>query len=117
MSLFDKLRPAHALTNLLEKERVALLAGNFADLQKLGANKEALMKSVARSKPSQKEIVSPQKLTNRNRRLLIASSRGVRSAQMRIAKLRAKPAALNTYGPSGGITSIDDKPLTIKKKA
>lgn len=117
MSIFSALRPAHALTNLLERERAALLKGNLTDLQKIGVNKETLMKAVARSKPTQAEITSLQKLTNRNRRLLIAASKGVRSAQMRITKLRAKPAALNTYGPSGGITSMGDKSLTIKRKA
>jgi hypothetical protein len=117
MKLFDALRPANALTTLLEKERAALLGGDFVALQKISVSKESLMKLVARTRITQKEIDALHKLTNRNRRLLVASARGIKSAQNRISNLQAKPAALNTYGPSGRITQISDKSLTIKRKA
>lgn len=117
MKFFDSLRPITALTDLLDKERAALLSGDFRALRKLGGPKESLMKAVARAQPSPKELDALKKLTERNRRLLVASARGIKSAKNRISNLQLKPATLNTYGPSGGMTQIGGNSLTIKRKA
>ena len=117
MAFFSSMRPAAALMDLLEREHKALLTGQFQSLERISAPKEALMKSIAKSRPNQHELNALKVRSARNRRLLEASARGLKSARLRLAQLQQKPASLKTYGPSGGITALGDKSLTMKKKA
>lgn len=116
MGLFDSLKPVQALTELLEKERAAILKAEFATLAQVSASKISLMKSVAKSTATERELETLKSLTERNSKLLAASAQGLRSARKRLSMLRAPKPAFQTYGPSGSMSDIGHKSLTIKRK-
>lgn len=116
MGLFDTLQPVKALTDLLEKEHNAILKAEFATLAQVSASKMSLMKSVARSSPTKNDLDALKTLTERNSRLLAASAQGLKSARKRLSMLYAPRPSLQTYGPSGSMSQIGNKSLTIKKK-
>jgi hypothetical protein len=116
MALFDSLKPVRALTELLEKEHAAILKAEFAALAQISALKMSLMKSVAKSSATSAELETLKSLTERNRILLAASAQGFKSARKRLSMLRAPRPTFQTYGPSGSMSDIGNKSLTIKKK-
>lgn len=116
MGLFDTMKPVIALTDLLEKEHAAILKAEFATLAYVGASKMSLMKAVAKSSATAEELETLKKLTERNRKLLAASAQGLQSARKRLSMLRAPRPTLQTYGPSGSMSDIGNKSLTIKRK-
>lgn len=116
MKLFNTLRPISSLTALLEQERTALLSGDFKTLAQLSTSKERLLKLVAQSQPSQADLNTLQRLSARNGKLLASSARGFKSARERLSQARIKPPQFKTYGPSGGMTAVGHKSLTIKTK-
>jgi hypothetical protein len=116
MGLFDAVKPIQALTQLLEKEHDAIVRAEFATLGQISTSKATLMQSVARSSAKPHELEVLKKLTERNRTLLLASARGLQSARKRLSMLRAPKPTLQTYGPTGMMSNIGNKSLTIKKK-
>ncbi|MEM5476677.1 hypothetical protein [Pacificibacter sp. AS14] len=116
MGLFSTMKPVQALTELLEKERVAILKAEFATLAQISASKMSLMKSVAKSSATASELEALKSLTERNRKLLAASAQGFKSARKRLSMLRAPRTTFQTYGPSGSMSDIGHKSLTIKRK-
>jgi hypothetical protein len=116
MGLFDSVKPVQALAVLLEKERAAILKAEFSTLAQVSASKMSLMKSVAKSSATANELEALKALTERNRKLLVASAQGFKSARKHLSMLRAPRPTFQTYGPSGSMSDIGHKSLTIKRK-
>ncbi|WP_321367229.1 hypothetical protein [uncultured Celeribacter sp.] len=117
MALLDAFRPVSALEDLLEKEKDAILKSDFQALEALAKHKENLMALVARSQVSTSSLTALKKRIERNRRLLQAAAKGIRSAQERLLTLKTPKPAFSTYGPAGTTTSMVRKSLTMQKKA
>lgn len=116
MGLFDTRKPVQALTELLEKERAAILKAEFSTLAQVSGSKMSLMKLVAKSSATASELESLKSLTERNSKLLTASAQGFKAARKRLSMLRAPRPTFQTYGPSGSKSDIGHKSLTIKRK-
>jgi hypothetical protein len=116
MALFDKMRPINTLINLLEKEHDAIINGHFTKLAEVSASKESLMKSLMRIPPNEIELKALKRLCERNRKLLVASAQGLRSAHKRLKELQSPQPTFQTYGPTGSRAHMINKSLTIKKK-
>ncbi|NIY79304.1 MAG: hypothetical protein HWE33_05565 [Rhodobacteraceae bacterium] len=117
MALLDTFRPVAALTDLLDKEKDAILKTDFSALQALAKPKENLMALVAKSQVPVATLSSLQNRIERNQRLLTASAKGIHMARERLASLKAPLPEFNTYGPAGTTTSMVRKSLTMKRKA
>lgn len=117
MTLFNAFRPAVALSDVLDKERKAILDSDFEALAKLMTYKEALLPRVVQANlPA--HVLAPLKLQSEaNNRLLAAAANGIKSAKSRLTALRRPAASFTTYGPAGAPTSIGQKPKTITRKA
>ncbi|WP_434289812.1 hypothetical protein [Celeribacter sp. SCSIO 80788] len=117
MAFLDAFRPAAALADLLEREKTALLKGDFATLEELSKSKESLLALVAKSKTPPPVLKDLQNRSAHNKRLLMASAKGLRTARERILSLRAQSQGFTAYGPAGKTTEIERKSLTMKRKA
>ncbi|RPE64639.1 hypothetical protein EDD53_2399 [Pacificibacter maritimus] len=116
MGLFNAMRPVSALIELLEKEHDAIIKGQFSVLVDVSEPKESLMQALSRVSPNEADLNVLKKLSERNRKLLVASAHGLKSARKRLADLKAPLPSFQTYGPSGSRADMVNKSLTIKKK-
>ncbi len=114
MGLFDTQSAAEALEDLLEKERAAILEGRFDKLERLAAEKERLVKSVAES--GGRGLVGLRNRAERNRALLMAMSAGVKSAIQRIEGLRGAGKPLQTYDAAGQRTAMAGSRQTLGRR-
>ncbi|PTQ75016.1 hypothetical protein [Celeribacter persicus] len=117
MAFLDAFRPAAALADLLDKEKAAILKGDFATLGVLLKSKESLLTIVAKSKTPAEVLKDLQKRSDHNKRLLMASAKGIRTARERILSLRNQVRGFTTYGPAGKATEIKRQSLTMERKA
>lgn len=117
MALLDAFRPVSALTDLLDKEKEALLKSDFSTLRALAKPKENLMAMIAKSQVPAESLSTLQKRIEGNQRLLLASAKGLRMARERLSSLKSPSSDFNTYGPAGTTTSMVRKSLTMKRKA
>ena len=79
MALLDAFRPVSALTDLLDKEKEALLKSDFSTLRALAKPKENLMAMIAKSQVPAESLSALQKRIEGNQRLLMASAKGSKS--------------------------------------
>jgi flagellar biosynthesis/type III secretory pathway chaperone len=101
MGLFDRGTPAEALEAFLDRERDAILAGRFDVLERLGAEKERLVRLIARADRPDPSLQRLRRGAERNGALLQAMESGLRSAASRIGALQKGSPALQTYDSSG----------------
>lgn len=118
----DDLMPADAdlidaLSELLEREAVALKTADFAALGPLAADKERLAGQVAECVPRCAPAIGRdlQARAQRNAMLLEAAQAGLRDAQTRIHSLREPPAPLQTYDGKGRRARLDIRPDTERR--
>ncbi len=117
MALLDTFRPVSALSKLLDKEREAILKSDFETLQSLAKPKEKLVSLVARSRTPASRLTALQKRLEHNKRLLLASAKGIHAARENLVAISFASNDFTTYGPQGVMTKLSSKPLTIKKKS
>lgn len=85
-----------ALADCLERERAALLDGDFGTLERIEPEKAALLASVTGPWP---EPIATA--TRRNQALLAAAAEGIKAGAMRLAELRQVSAGYVTYSADG----------------
>lgn len=105
------------LEALLEDERIALLAGDFKEVNRIAARKEALVEE-ARSHPNIPGLL--KKLTRNNKRnqaLLGAAIEGARAAARRLERLNDVGTHLTTYDSAGQTRKLRTKPGSLERKA
>lgn len=89
------------LLKLLDSERDALVEGRFDDLERMGADKEHLMRRVAELSVPQDQMEQLRRRSEANSRLLGAAAAGFRAALDRIRSSREPAPTLKTYTADG----------------
>ncbi len=90
------------LSDLLDKEREALMQGDLEKLASLLVPKETLIEAL--NAEAQTDLTSMQMLdgkVKRNQLLLNGALEGIRTVAQRMARLREVRGALETYGADG----------------
>jgi flagellar biosynthesis/type III secretory pathway chaperone len=111
--------PISQLSDLLDKERKALLDGNLERVAQLLPPKEALIDQMNRV--PQTDLASMQMLdgkVKRNQLLLDGALEGIRTVATRIEALRRVRNSLETYGADGKrrAVSVEDN-TTVERRA
>lgn len=108
-----------ALSDLLDAERAALLAGDLDKLTGMLGSKEALIEAM--NETAQRDLDSLQMLdtkVKRNQLLLDGAMEGIRNVAKRMAELRQIRMSLETYGADGKKRSIDvSDDASVEKRA
>lgn len=117
MTLLGKPDPARALDALLARERTALRSADFTELQAISARKDTLLRQIEAQPPELATLQRLRRGLDRNAALIAAASKGVSAAIDCIAKLRAAPQPMQTYGPSGQLHAHRPQGHKIEHKA
>ncbi len=98
MTLFDRRSKSERLAGLLDRERAALLRGDFSALHSLAAEKERLMSLIAREQPAGHWLDMIRRKSARNHTLLSAARQGILSVSR---DLGATATDFGTYDGEG----------------
>jgi len=100
MRLFNSLDSIAALEDVLDQERAAILGSRFDVLTRIVAEKERLIKlPVPVLSPTR--IAALRRKADRNQAMLLAASRGVRSAARQLHESIDRQSSLQTYDSLG----------------
>ena len=117
MALFRSRRVFEQLDDLLERERRAVLAGDFETLRRLIDKKERLIADVSRQAEPSQRMVSLKQKADRNRRLLNAAGDGIRTVSDFLKKLERPDDPLRTYDQSGSVQSHASGRTSTERRA
>jgi hypothetical protein len=100
--------------DLLDRERVVILAGPLAELEVLVRKREALMEAILAdaAPPAEGFLTVLKAKAERNSRLLLAALAGLRAVRDQIAEASAARASLRTYTSAGAARDVLDPPKT-----
>lgn len=98
MTLFDRRNKAERLAGLLDRERAALLRGDFTALRRLAEEKERLMTLISREGPAGHRLGAIRSKIARNHALLEAARQGIVSVSR---DLGAAATEFGTYDGAG----------------
>lgn len=107
---------AIALMNHLRKERAAILAGDFKEIDDLYSFKETIFKNLALLQLSGNELATIQDALEKNQQLLRASIEGISSAKARLSALREVREGLRVYDQSGQFADVSNVQNEINKR-
>jgi len=104
---------------LLDREREALLTGQFETVQALAIEKDKLRAhSDLPTSPPPAQVKRLKDKSDRNQQLFAAALKGVRSVALRLQSFRKNGSALNTYGRDGARQNTDSsRQTTFQKRA
>jgi hypothetical protein len=105
-----------ALINHLQKERAAILAGDFREIDALFPLKEEFFRALAHQKLKTSELIEIQSVLAKNQRLLRSSIDGVKSAKARLTALREVRQGLRVYDQSGQFSAVSSAQNEINKR-
>ena len=117
MALFEHPDAFVALSRLLDTERRATLAGDFAALQSILAEKERLVSTLKSRNPDQRKLTSIREKSKYNSALLKVAAEGIDSAARRVARHRSVKSQLRTYEKSGRTETLADPKTTVERRA
>lgn len=115
MRLFDRAEPAEGLSDLLERERQAILKGDYAILASLASEKERYYARIARDRPSANRLSALQIKANRNQVLLTAAADGIRSVVRDLGGSQ-RPISLETYDRAGSRCAISGNSHSLERR-
>ncbi|MDO7608169.1 MAG: flagellar protein FlgN [Loktanella sp.] len=107
---------AIAFMSHLRKERAAILAGDFKEIDDLYSSKETIFKDLALQHLSGNELATIQDALEKNQQLLRASIEGVSSAKARLSALREVREGLRVYDQSGQFADVSNGQNEINKR-
>lgn len=107
--------PAARLAEILERERRAILSGDFARLPQLIEAKETLASTPLDL--SGKDAAALQQMAQQNQRLLSAALRGVRSALGRLQQIDEGVRGYTGYDRNGQATQIRRNEGNVERRA
>lgn len=114
MQLFKKRDIFEVLEELLIKERIAILAGDFDALGQLMAEKERFA-SVTEIPKSNDRLAQVKRMADRNQVLLLAASEGIRTVTRLLA--RNKDSSLfQTYSETGQRQGREHSPHNLTRR-
>lgn len=117
MTLFNRRTAAQSLNNLLEQERMFLLAGDLNALAKLAPEKERLFKLIPTVSLDAKTLREMAQKADRNQALLLAANKGIRAVSRRIEALRNHKSQLRTYDAGGQRQDLGHPTSKFEKRA
>lgn len=101
------------LDDLLDQTRDALIAGNLAALADLAPKVEALAECLPQIDRQSADRL--RRKADRNAKLLLAATRGVRSAQQRLSEIAAG-TSLVTYDVRGRRETLSASPVQVPRR-
>ena len=113
----DHENAAGAVSELLDAEREALLKGDIEGLERLAQMREQALDELSQANPSDGALVRLHAKAERNRLLLLAAARGLKTVAERIKVLRQGNAGLRTYDQNGRRPATAARPVTLKRRA
>lgn len=116
MGLFDRRSNCEKLADLLDRERAAVLAGDYAALRRLMADKERLVALAVRDRPAAIDLARLKQKTARNHVLLNAAMDGIRQVSQVLAGSKPARAELSTYDKTGLLQTSQEKSATIERR-
>ncbi len=94
--------PIHALEDLLDLERTALIQGDLTDLDRLVPEKENLIGAINDLQVlDSDDLIRVQKKVVRNQALLNSAAEGIRAVADRMSELNRVRQEFSTYDASG----------------
>lgn len=117
MGLFNLIEPIDALEDVLKRERSAIMAGDFDQLERLIPEKERLMPNLDKDPEALEKLQGLRDYSARNGELLSSMQSGITAAQERIQAMRAPKPALETYDDTGRKTVISKVETTQERRA
>nr|WP_271515022.1 flagellar biosynthesis protein FlgN [Flavimaricola sp.] len=105
------------LLSLLDRERLALITGDYTLLDQLGPEKWDLLTQLPLLALQANDLRPVAERIDRNQRLLRAAILGARAGQGRIEVLKNLSQAFETYDKSGHRARIGERPNSIERKA
>lgn len=100
MPIFRSREPIGALEDLLDKERLSILSGEFGGLRRFLAEKERLLQGIGTPEDGANLRRVKQK-ADRNQMMLQAAARGMRAISDRLANRATETGRLQTYDRAG----------------
>lgn len=109
----------HALDDLLEEERSALLSGNLDTIARLVARKEELIDELSVLDHEEHEGMRALAIkVNRNQQLLEHAMEGIRGVASRLSEMRRLKNTLDTYDAKGTKQEITiNRERNLEKRA
>ena len=107
----------HPLTDLLEKERTAILSGAFGDLTQLAPEKERLLMELPGEEIGTRQLRRISAAVSRNQTLLAAAIEGVKTVTERLDVLRKSREGFDAYDQSGGRSRVGPAKSAFERKA
>lgn len=104
-----------SLRDILEKERLAIIAGKFEIVDELSSSKQDTFEQLIRSKPNPHSLKSIENALIRNQSLFSSAIEGVKSAQSRLDALREVREGLSVYDRSGRLAQVSAKGPGLSK--
>jgi hypothetical protein len=108
---------AHPLSELLEKERSAIVSGAFEDLTLLAPEKERLLLTLTTQDVGVRHLRMISAAVSRNQTLLAAAIEGVKTVAERIEVLRKARDGFETYDRSGERSHVGTPRTGFERKA
>ena len=105
-----------ALEDLLDKERVAILGGDFDVLRRMMSEKERLISAAQRTTPTESAARLKQK-AERNQNMLRAATQGIRAVTEHLAKAGQPSKRLQTYSRSGQSQAHPARTSSMERRA
>ena len=90
------------LRRFLDQERRMLLNGKFEQIEACEDRRSELLKSWADGRPDETQVIGIQHKLERNKKLLEASERGIRSAIRSVREIRTLSENFARYSPTKG---------------
>lgn len=108
-----------SMDDLLERERLALLNGDFASVPDLVTEKEALLERLADTEGLSNHRIDALKVkAHQNQALLDGALRGIQNVANRLATLRRIRGTLETYDESGRKSAVSaEEPSQVERRA
>ncbi len=116
MGLFDRRDCASDLAKLLDRERKAILRGDFNALRRLAPEKERLVMSAARDRPDGDKLLNLKRQAARNHALLEAAAHGIRSVSRSLGEQRAPSLELEIYDRAGHRSTGIPQPGSVERR-
>lgn len=106
------------LNILLDRERAALIAGDFAGLEKLTNEKENLLAQIDEARAGSVDLPPLREKMVRNQELLSGAMEGIRAVARRLSDLQKAKKGTDVYDGNGRKTHLSARVTpTVEKRA
>lgn len=115
--MFERRDTLDSLADLLDRERIAVLNGDFSALKRLVHEKERLIGAAQTQKLDGRTLQNLREKSASNNAMLMAATNGIRAARRRLSEQKISAASLQTYDKSGHHVSHSTNEPTLERRA